>query len=77
MEAGEVCAFVDDMPICTTIRGVLRGILPDDTRVYCGMKSGDVDPRCKAEHCYTCSDKALSIGGGVLEAILHFTGKGA
>ena len=35
------------------------------------MKSGDVDPRCKVEHCLCASDKALSVGGGVLEALLH------
>ena len=32
-----------------------------------------VDPRCRVEHCFTVSDKALSIGGGVLEALLHLT----
>ena len=37
-----------------------------------GMKSGDVDPRCREEYCYTASDKALAVGGGVLEALLHF-----
>ena len=49
-------------------------ILPDDTPVHKGMKAGDIDPRCKVEHCYTASDKALAIGGGVLEAILDLTG---
>lgn len=76
VECGEVCAYVDQMPIKTTIRGVLRGLLPDGTRVFEGMKSGDVDPRCKVEHCYTCSDKSLAIGGGVLEAILCLRHKG-
>lgn len=77
VEAGEVCAYVNDRPIVSSIRGVLRGILPDGTPVYKGMKSGDVDPRCKVEHCYLISDKALSVAGGVLEAILHFKSKGA
>ena len=36
------------------------------------MKAGDIDPRCAREHCFTVSDKALAIGGGVLEAILHW-----
>lgn len=76
VEAGEVCAYVDDVPIKSSIHGVLRGILPDGTLVTKGMKSGDVDPRCKIEHCYTCSDKALAIGGGVLEAILCLKQKG-
>lgn len=77
VEADEICAYVNDMPIKSKIRGVLRGLLPNGTEVYEGMKSGDVDPRCKIEHCYTCSDKALAIGGGVLEAILCLKGKGA
>jgi xanthine dehydrogenase accessory factor len=34
------------------------------------MKIGDVDPRGVVEYCYRISDKALAIGGGVLEAIL-------
>ena len=35
------------------------------------MKSGEKDPRCDLSHCYTVSDKALAVGGGVLEAVLH------
>ena len=38
------------------------------------MKSGDVDPRGKEEYCATASDKAIAIGGGVLQAILEYTG---
>jgi len=34
------------------------------------MKVGDVDPRGVVEHCFTISDKARAVGGGVLEAIL-------
>ena len=71
--AGEICAYVDGEPIVSRIPGVLRGLLPDGIRVYAGMKSGDVDPRCEISHCYTVSDKALAIGGGVLEAILHLS----
>lgn len=73
VEAGEVCAYVGRFKVCSAIRGTLRGLLPDGTQVYKGMKSGDVDPRCRVEHCFTVSDKALSIGGGVLEALLHLT----
>ena len=50
---------------------VVRGILPEGTPVHKGMKSGDVDPRCRPEYCTTASDKALAVGGGVLEALLH------
>lgn len=73
VEAGDVAGYVGDAPMVCTIGGVLRGILPPDTPVRKGMKSGDVDPRAKVSHCYTVSDKALAIGGGVLEAILQKT----
>ena len=70
--AGETVAYVDDEPVTCQISGTLRGILPEGTRVHQGMKSGDVDPRCQPDHCHCASDKALSVGGGVLEALLHF-----
>jgi xanthine dehydrogenase accessory factor len=39
------------------------------------MKLGDVDPRGIKSNCYTLSDKARTISGGVLQAILeHFNG---
>ena len=71
VEPNEICAYVDGEPVVSRIRGVLRGLLPDGIAVYEGMKSGDVDPRCELSHCFTVSDKALSIGGGALEAVLH------
>ena len=71
VKKGNIVGYVDDEPVFALIDGVLRGILPTGTRVYKGMKSGDVDPRGNIENCYTVSDKALSIAGGVLEAILR------
>ena len=59
--------------VCT-IGGVLRGLLADGVAVHKGMKSGDVDPRCEADHCLCASDKALAVGGGVLEAIVRLSG---
>lgn len=73
VEAGDIAGTVDGEPMRCTIVGILRGILPDNTPVFKGMKSGDVDPRCELDHCFCASDKALSIGGGVLEAVMHFT----
>jgi xanthine dehydrogenase accessory factor len=58
------------MPIQAGIKGVIRGLLRDGTTVWNGMKTGDIDPRGIIEHCYTVSDKARAVGGGVLEAIL-------
>jgi xanthine dehydrogenase accessory factor len=33
------------------------------------MKVGDLDPRRERVRCFTISDKARAVGGGVLEAI--------
>ncbi|MBW2031924.1 MAG: EF2563 family selenium-dependent molybdenum hydroxylase system protein [Deltaproteobacteria bacterium] len=71
VQAGDVVATVQGEPVKALIHGVLRGLLRDGTEVYKGMKAGDVDPRDNKENCYTISDKARAIGGGVLEAILY------
>ena len=63
------------VPIVAAIDGILRGILPSGLSVPQGMKAGDIDPRCEKDHCFTVSDKALAIAGGVLEALLHFGGR--
>ncbi len=73
VEPGDVAGYVDGVPMVCTIGGVLRGLLADGILVRKGMKSGDVDPRCEPAHCLCASDKALAVGGGVLEAILHFS----
>jgi xanthine dehydrogenase accessory factor len=68
---GSVVAVVDDFPVIAKISGVLRGLLREGVEVKKGMKVGDIDPRSKKESCFTISDKARAIGGGVLEAILY------
>lgn len=72
---GETIGFVEGMPMRCTISGVLRGVLNDGVRVHKGMKSGDVDPRGRTEYCNTVSDKALAVGGGVVEAVLYLNAK--
>lgn len=72
VKKGEVAAVVNGVPMLCTIDGCLRGLLQGGLTVAEGMKCGDIDPRCKPEHCLQASDKALSVGGGVLEALLHF-----
>lgn len=71
---GDVAATVDGVPMVCTLSGVLRGILAEGTEVTAGMKAGDIDPRCEQAHCHCASDKALAVGGGVLEALLQLTG---
>jgi xanthine dehydrogenase accessory factor len=68
---GSVVAVVDDFPVIAEIGGVVRGLLREGVVVKKGMKVGDIDPRGKRELCFTISDKARAIGGGVLEAILY------
>lgn len=70
VEKDAVCALVDGVPMKSAIAGVVRGLLQRGVTVTAGMKAGDVDPRCEQAHCFTVSDKARSIGGGVLEALL-------
>ena len=72
-QAGDVVGSVDGLQVQAKIEGVIRGLLRDGTSVWKGMKTGDIDPRGIKEHCYTISDKARAVGGGVLEGILsHF-----
>lgn len=73
VKQGDVAGTVDGVPMLCQIDGVLRGILADGVPVHKGMKAGDVDPRGDRSYCHLVSDKALSIGGGVLEAILRFS----
>lgn len=74
VEAGEVVATIGGEPLYAKITGTLRGILPEGFTVpRAHFKSADVDPRCRLFHCFTASDKALSVGGGVLEAVLMLT----
>lgn len=75
VRAGQTAAMVNGVPMPCTIDGVLRGLLQEGVEVTAGMKSGDIDPRCERAHCFTSSDKARAVGGGVLEAICELTGR--
>ena len=69
---GSVVAVVDDHPVVAEISGIVRGILREGTEVTQRMKVGDIDPRGNRDLCYSISEKARAIGGGVLEAILYW-----
>lgn len=71
ISVGRVIATVNGSPITAEFSGVLRGLIHSGVPVTAGMKVGDLDPRGVREHCFTISDKARAIGGGVLEAILN------
>jgi xanthine dehydrogenase accessory factor len=71
LQEGQLVAVIaDGYPVVSPLKGVLRGLVRDGLHVKEGLKIGDVDPRDDASACYLVSDKALAIGGAVLEAIL-------
>ncbi len=70
LEPESLIAGVSGVDIRGRFRGVLRGLVYEGLTVKKGMKIGDLDPRCDARLCTLVSDKALAIGGGVLETIL-------
>jgi xanthine dehydrogenase accessory factor len=53
------------------IDGTVRGLIRDGYAVWAGLKVADVDPSGRRDYCYTVSDRALAIAGGVLEAVLR------
>ena len=70
IRAGEEIARVGGAPIAAPFDGVLRGLVHDGVRIEAGAKIGDLDPRGEPSYCFSISDKALAVGGGVLEALL-------
>lgn len=71
VECGECLAMIGDTPLTASLTGYLRGIIADGSEVCQGLKMADIDPRDVYGHCFSISDKALSIGGGTLEAVMH------
>lgn len=70
VRSGVVLGHVGGAEIRCPFDGYLRGLIHTGVAVRKGMKVGDVDPRATRDHCFTISDKALAVGGGVLEAVL-------
>ena len=76
VKKGEVIAVIENSEketlVEATIDGLLRGLIRDGYPVTKGFKIADIDPREKEfENCFTISDKARCIAGGVLEALMH------
>ena len=69
VKQGDLIATVGTTPVHSPLAGVVRGLMHDGVQVSEGLKVGDVDPRGETRYCFTISDKALAIGGGVLEAV--------
>jgi xanthine dehydrogenase accessory factor len=67
---GQMLGEVASTAVSAPFDAVLRGAIRSGTTVQEGLKIGDVDPRCDPSACWEISDKSLSVGGGVLEAVL-------
>lgn len=71
VQKDEIIGYVGDVEIGGKISGVLRGIIREGYEVTENMKIGDIDPRIEEKNnCFTISDKARSLGGAVLRAIM-------
>ncbi|MCI7099422.1 MAG: EF2563 family selenium-dependent molybdenum hydroxylase system protein [Lachnospiraceae bacterium] len=80
VEAGETIAVIrpadeegraGQVEVKAAIKGVLRGLIRDGYEVTKGFKIADVDPReSEKKNCFTISDKARCIAGGVAEALM-------
>ncbi len=77
IEAGQRIGRIGQVPVTAKIGGTVRGLIAPG-EVQAGLKIADVDPRRDPGMITHVSDKALAVGGGVLEAILawmHDTGR--
>jgi xanthine dehydrogenase accessory factor len=72
VEDHEVLGTVGDLPVLAPFAGVIRGLILEGSTAATGSKIGDIDPRLDAR-CHEISDKALAIGGGVVEAVLWWS----
>jgi xanthine dehydrogenase accessory factor len=66
---GAILGWIDDTAVRAKITGTVRGLLLPGPVIE-GLKIGDIDPRFDPAAIHQISDKALSVGGGVLEAVL-------
>lgn len=72
VEKGQVVALTGGKEVYAQMTGIVRGMLQSGVEVSENLKIGDIDARCEIDHCFTISDKARSVGGGVLEAVTRF-----
>lgn len=80
VEKGQEIAVVEtengNIPVLASLDGLLRGLIRDGYPVTKGFKIADIDPRTEEyQNCFTISDKARCIAGGVVEAILQLKGE--
>lgn len=80
VKKGQLIAAIEtdsgSVPVTASLDGLLRGLIRDGYPVTRGFKIADIDPRTEEyQNCFTISDKARCIAGGVVEAILQLKGE--
>lgn len=75
VNSGDIIGSIGKEKLQAPIAGVIRGLIHDSIYITNGLKMADIDPRGEKNHCFTISDKALSVAGGVLEAVFHLAKK--
>ena len=72
---GQVIAHVGKESVYASLDGMIRGLLNNGLSVPLGFKIADIDPRGLEADFTTVSDKAMAIGGSVLEVLDGFLAK--
>lgn len=73
---GELIGRIGQSELTAPLTGQVRGMIRHNTVVTKGLKIADIDPRTEEnDNCFTISDKARCISGGVLEALLFLSRK--
>lgn len=72
VKEGDTVLKVGNSEVKSLLNGVVRGCIREGIIADIGLKLADVDPRGNRNNCFTISDKARCIAGGVLEAILYY-----
>ena len=72
VQKDEIIAYIDSVPVYASLTGLIRGMIREGSIVEKGLKISDIDPREEElKNCYTISDKARTISGGVAEALFY------
>lgn len=70
VQQGQCLGTVNNLDVYAPFEGIVRGLIANGVSVETGWKIGDIDPRMDPSLAFIISDKALAIGGAVMEAIL-------
>jgi len=69
VEPGDVVAAIDGAPVCSQLRGMIRGLKLSGVPVGERHKVGDVDPRRDRALLTTMTDKSRAVGQAAVTAI--------